>query len=245
MNNITLDVRAYPIDEPKGSTLAFASVAFKADGEELAAIRGIRVVDSEKGPFVSMPQSKDKDGEFHDVAFPLNGDLRKEINAAVLDEAYRQAELCTGERGYAKPELSPNGGIRAEDVTLDIKVFPIAEPKGNTLAFASVGFNVGGEDVMAIRGIRIVDSEKGAFVSMPQSKDKDGDFHDLAFPLSGDLRKEVNKAVLAEYGKPPTAEKKQGLGDRLKAGAEKSARAAAETPARAEAAAKRPPGLGD
>jgi stage V sporulation protein G len=246
-SNITLDVRAYPINEPKGNTLAFASVAFKAGGEELAAIRGIRVVDSEKGPFVSMPQSKsEKDGktEFHDIAFPLNGDLRKELNAAVLDEAYRQAELDSGERGYAKPEPSANGGIRSEDVNLEVKIFPIKEPQGNTLAFASIGFNVGGEDIMAIRGIRVVDSEKGAFVSMPQSKDKDGEFHDVAFPLSGDLRKEVNKAVLAGYDKPPAAEKKQGLGDRLKAGAEKSAQYAASAPVQ-EAAAKKSPGLGD
>ena len=244
-SNITMDVRAYPIDEPKGSTLAFASVAFKADGEELAAIRGIRVVDSDKGPFVSMPQSKDKDGEFHDIAFPLNGDLRKDLNAAVLDEAYKQAELDTAERGYAKPEPSENGGIRAEDVSLDIKVFPIKEAKGNTLAFASVGFNVGGDDVMAIRGIRVVNSDKGAFVSMPQSKDKDGAFHDVAFPLSGELRKEVNKAVLAEFGTPPTHEKRQGLGDKIRAGVEKAAQATANAPARAEAAAKKSPGLGD
>ena len=241
MANTTLDVRVYPIDEPKGSTLAFASIAFKADGEDLAAIRGIRVVDSEKGAFVSMPQSKDKDGDFHDIAFPLSKDLRKELTAAVLSEYEEQANQEPYLRGYAKPEPAQNGGISAEDVTLDIKVFPIKEPQGSTLAFASVGFNVGGEDIMAIRGIRVVDSEKGAFVSMPQSKDKDGDFHDVAFPLSGDLRKAVNKAVLAEFDKPP--EHKQSINDQLMAGKEESARQAAAAPARA--AAKKSPGLGE
>jgi DNA-binding cell septation regulator SpoVG len=33
-----------------------------------------------------MPQSRDKDGNYHDIAFPLNADLRKEISRIVLDE---------------------------------------------------------------------------------------------------------------------------------------------------------------
>jgi stage V sporulation protein G len=81
MSNYNLDTRVYPLDDPKGTTLAFASVGV----DDLIAIRGIRVVDGEKGLFVSMPQSQDKNGEYHDVAFPLNGDLRRDITDAVLD----------------------------------------------------------------------------------------------------------------------------------------------------------------
>ena len=233
MNDITFDVRAYPIDEPQKNTLAFASVAFKVDGKDLAAIRGIRVVDSEeKGPFVSMPQSKDKDGEYHDIAFPLTKELRDELSAAVLDETYRQAGLDSTERGYAKPEKGESLGIQIKDVNLDVRVFPLDKSRNNTLAFASVAFNVDGEDVMAIRGLRIVDSEeKGLFVSMPQSKDKDNKFHDVAFPLTKELRKEISKSVLAEYG-TPVAEKKKGIGERLAAGKEKSAQYVASAPAR-------------
>ena len=234
MTNNTLDVRVYPIDEPKGSTLAFASIAI--DG--IAAIRGIRVVDSEKGVFVSMPQSQDNTGKFHDIAFPLSGDLRKEINEAILDEFEVQANLGPEQRGYEKPEQGTTSARSAEDVNLDVKVFPLAEPKGDTLAFASVGF----DDAMAIRGIRVVSSEKGQFVSMPQSKDKEGNFHDIAFPLSGDLRKAVSVAVLAEY-KQQAAEKKQSIGDRLAEGAEQAAQFAASAPAKS--VAKRAPGLGD
>jgi stage V sporulation protein G len=234
MSNNTLDVRVYPIDEPKGNTLAFASIAI----DDLAAIRGIRVVDSEKGLFVSMPQSQDNTGLYHDIAFPLNGDLRKEINAVVLDEFGRQASLAPGQRGYEKPETDAGGSRSAEDVKLDVKVFPITEPKGDTLAFASVAI----DDTVAIRGIRVVNSDKGQFVSMPQSKDKNGDYHDVAFPLSGDLRKAISNAILTEH-RQTTAEKKQGIGERLAEGAEQSARQAATAPERA--AAKKAPGLGD
>jgi stage V sporulation protein G len=91
MSNISVEARAYPIEKPQGSTLSFASATLQVDGEDLVAIRGIRVVEGEKGLFVAMPQTQDKNKEFHDVAFPLTGDLRKEMNRVVLD-AY-QAEV--------------------------------------------------------------------------------------------------------------------------------------------------------
>lgn len=124
-SNSNLDVRAYPIDEPKGNTLAFASIAI----DDLAAIRGIRVINGKKGLFISMPQSQDNKGIYHDVAFPLSGDLRKEINAAVLEEFQNQASLDPTQRSYDKPEKDLSNGRAAEDVKLGIKVFPIAEPK--------------------------------------------------------------------------------------------------------------------
>jgi len=234
MTNNILDIRVYPIDEPKGSTLAFASVAI----DDLAAIRGVRVVNCDKGPFVAMPQSKDKDGEYHDIAFPLNGDLRKALNEAVLTEYGIQSSLYPDQRGYEKPEQNTAGSRNASEVALDVKVFPVAEPKGDTLAFASVGMN----DIAAIRGIRVVNSEKGMFVCMPQSKDKEGNYHDVAFPLTGDLRKAISKAVLDEF-KQQTSERKQGIGERLEEGKAQAAEYAAN--ASAKSVAKKAPGLGE
>ena len=233
-----LDVRAYPIDDPQGSTLAFASVAL--DG--VAAIRGIRVVDSEKGVFVSMPQSKDRDGNFRDIAFPLDGDLRKELSDAVLEEFVYQAGLDPNERGYEKPELDAGSVRGMEDIDLEVRVFLLKKSQGNTVAYASVGFKVDGEDLMAIRGIRVVKSNRGLFVSMPQSKDKEGGFHDVAFPLISDLRTELNKAVLAEYDNEKTtsrSDRRKGLDERLAAGAEKVAQQKAATPGRTDVAKSR------
>ncbi|MDR1669503.1 MAG: SpoVG family protein [Oscillospiraceae bacterium] len=232
--NSNLDIRVYPIDEPKGNTLAFASIAIG----DLAAIRGVRIVDSTKGLFVSMPQSQSNDGRYHDVAFPLNGDLRKEINAAVIDEFERQSSLYPEQRGYDRPEAEA-GGRDAAEVKLDVKVYPIEEPRGNTLAFASVGM----DNTVAIRGIRVVNSDKGMFVSMPQSKDKDGVHHDMAFPLSGDLRKAVSNAVLADY-RQQAAERRQGIGEQLADAGREAAQRNASAPDR-PAAAKKAPGLGD
>jgi stage V sporulation protein G len=127
------------------------------------------------------------------------------------------------------------------NIKLDVRVYPIDEPKGNTLAFA----NVGVEDLVAINGIRVVNGEKGLFVAMPQSKDKNGEYHDIAFPINGELRKDMNKAVLGAY-KELTAEKKQSLDDLLNDGKEKAAEYSAQRAAQPQAAyAKKSPGLGD
>jgi len=86
---------------------------------------------------------------------------------------------------------------------LDVRVYPFTNQDSNsTRAFASLAV----EDLIAIKGIRVVEGAKGLFVTMPQSRDQDGNYHDIAFPLTSDLRKAVNKAILDEY-QAVTAEK--------------------------------------
>ena len=231
MDNIRLDVRVYPIDEPKGNTLAFANVGI----EDLVAISGIRVVNGKNGLFVDMPQSKDKNGEYHDIAFPVNSGLRKELNKAVLAE-------------YESPTRDADGQNIGRSVTakieiekgdkLSVMVFPVKNPQGSTLAFASVGI----ENLAAISGIRVVTGKNGLFVDMPQNKDKNGEYHDIAFPINGELRKEVNKAVLGAYSEI-AAEKSLSINDRLDAGTKEAEKKASEKTAASVAKGK--PGLGE
>lgn len=86
-NTVKLDVRAYPIAEPKGNTVGFASVTIG----DMFAVHGIRVMNGEKGIFAAMPSVKDSKGEYRDVCFPVTADLRKQLNAAVV-EAYSAAK---------------------------------------------------------------------------------------------------------------------------------------------------------
>jgi len=183
--SVKLDVSVYPIAEPQGSTLAFASVKI----DDLAVIRGIRIVAGENGLFMSMPQSKGNDGKYHDTAFPSMKGLHKQVRRAVLEEykspgasKERNADLVPQER-------------EAANVKLDVQVYPISEPMSSTLAFASVSI----DDKVVIRGVRVVAGEDGRFVSMPQTKGNDGKYHSVAFPALHGLRKELNKAVLNEY----------------------------------------------
>jgi stage V sporulation protein G len=127
--SVKMDVRVYPIDEPKGNTLAFANVGI----EDLVAISGVRVVNGKNGLFVDMPQSRDKDGEFHDIAFPINSDLRKALNTAVLDEFDEPTRGADGQN-VGRSVTAPVKMVEGEK--LIVKIYSIKEPQGNTLAFA-------------------------------------------------------------------------------------------------------------
>lgn len=79
---------------------------------------------------------------------------------------------------------------------MEVRVYPSKE-EGNLLAFASV--TLGG--CFAVKGIKIMDSEKGAFVAMPDRKDAKGEYHDICFPTTSEMRQALNTAVLGEYQK--------------------------------------------
>lgn len=68
----------------------------------------------------------------------------------------------------------------------------------NIKAVASV--NVA--DAFAIHGLKVIDSEKGLFVSMPQSKyEKDGrtQYSDICHPITAEARTELFDTVLAAF----------------------------------------------
>ena len=80
------EVRVFPLSKKDSTLKAFASITI----EDAVCITGIRIVEGKLGLFVSMPQSKDNEGEYHDVAFPITKEAREEIQDAVLD-AYEDA----------------------------------------------------------------------------------------------------------------------------------------------------------
>lgn len=85
---LKLDARAYPIKEPQGTTIAFASITIN----DTFAVHSLKVVNGEKGVFVAEPSVKDKDGEFRKVAFPITAEARKQMSAVVLDAYIKAAE---------------------------------------------------------------------------------------------------------------------------------------------------------
>lgn len=65
-------------------------------------------------------------------------------------------------------------------------------------AIASV--NIGG--AFAIHGLRVIDSQKGLFVQMPQNSfQKDGktEYSDIFHPVTAEARSELNSKVLEAY----------------------------------------------
>ncbi|MDP9729746.1 septation regulator SpoVG [Alicyclobacillus tolerans] len=66
---------------------------------------------------------------------------------------------------------------------------------GRMKAIASVTFD--GEFV--VHDIRVIDGNNGMFVAMPSKKTPDGQFRDIAHPISSDMRQKIQQAVLEEY----------------------------------------------
>lgn len=89
-----------------GPLLASASINLNG----CFAIRGVKVVQGEHGPFVSMPSYK-VGGEYKDVCFPITKDFREQINAAVVD-AYQQELAQLTQRGQEsqgqEPQAAPS-----------------------------------------------------------------------------------------------------------------------------------------
>lgn len=65
---------------------------------------------------------------------------------------------------------------------------------GSTKAIGSVTIG----NAFVVHGVRVVESEKGLFVAMPQRKDGDR-YRDVAHPVSAEMRAMVGSAVLEEY----------------------------------------------
>ena len=66
---------------------AVASVTF--DNEFV--VHDIKVIESQDGLFIAMPSRKTPNGEFKDIAHPINAETREKIQKAIL-EAYEAPE---------------------------------------------------------------------------------------------------------------------------------------------------------
>lgn len=77
--NIT-DVRVRPVEKEDNKMKAVASITI--DGEFV--IHDIKVIKSEKGLFIAMPSKKDGNGEYKDIAHPINTATRVRIQDAII-----------------------------------------------------------------------------------------------------------------------------------------------------------------
>ena len=77
-----------------------AVVSITIDDE--VVVNDIKVIEGEKGLFISMPSKKSLDGEYRDIAHPINSGTRERIQVTIL-ERYEQS--LEEEEGAAEEEL--------------------------------------------------------------------------------------------------------------------------------------------
>ena len=75
------DVRVRKI-EKEGKMRAIVSITL--DNEFV--IHDIKVIEGEKGLFIAMPSRKAADGEYRDIAHPINSGTRDRIQKVILDK---------------------------------------------------------------------------------------------------------------------------------------------------------------
>ena len=57
------------------------------------------------------------------------------------------------------------------------------------------------DNSFVIHDIKILESQKGLFVSMPSRRTPNGDYKDIAHPINAEAREIIQNAVLNEYEK--------------------------------------------
>ena len=57
--------------------------------ENAFVVHDIKVIEGEKGLFIAMPSRKAGDGEYRDIAHPINAETREAIQTLIL-EKYRE-----------------------------------------------------------------------------------------------------------------------------------------------------------
>ena len=82
------DVRVRKISR-ENSTKMKAIASITIDG--VFVVHDIKILEGEKGMFIAMPSRKSSDGEFRDIAHPINTETREMLRELIL-EKYNETE---------------------------------------------------------------------------------------------------------------------------------------------------------
>lgn len=59
--------------------------------DDVFVVHDIKVIEGEKGLFIAMPSRKSTDGEYRDIAHPINSETREVLQNLIL-KAYNEAK---------------------------------------------------------------------------------------------------------------------------------------------------------
>jgi stage V sporulation protein G len=79
------DVRLKKVDG-HNRLKAIASVTI----DDCFVIHELRIIEGDNGLFIAMPSRKLPEGEFKDIAHPINAETREQLEKAIIDEYNKQ-----------------------------------------------------------------------------------------------------------------------------------------------------------
>jgi DNA-binding cell septation regulator SpoVG/16S rRNA G966 N2-methylase RsmD len=187
-NNVPkITVRVTPIEN--GSNLK--GTATVTIGDQIA-IHGVKIVQGEKGLFVSMPSEKGRDDKFYDTVLPKS----KEASAIITEKtlaAYQDA-LVNGKQ--QKSDLNPT--------ELSVKVSNL---HNNTNSDSGIRANcqITINDMLVIKGVKvIVNGKTGELgVALPSKQDENGGYIPVANAITTDFYAQIKNTVINHYQNPP------------------------------------------
>jgi len=94
---------------------------------------------------------------------------------------------------YTKPLFEIAKVVSQVQIT-DVRLRCVSS-EGRMKAIASITI----DDEFVVHDIRVIEGNHGMFVAMPSKRTPDGEFRDIAHPISSSTREKIQLAVLAEY----------------------------------------------
>ncbi len=79
------DVRIRKV-ESEGKMKAVVSITI----EDEFVVHDIKIIEGEKGIFIAMPSRKGTDGEYKDIAHPINSKTREELQNLILTKYHEE-----------------------------------------------------------------------------------------------------------------------------------------------------------
>ena len=76
----------------------------------------------------------------------------------------------------------------------DVRIRNI-EKEGKLKAVVSITI----ENEFVVHDIKVIEGEKGLFIAMPSRKGADGEYRDIAHPISSETRENIQKLILEKY----------------------------------------------
>ena len=77
----------------------------------------------------------------------------------------------------------------------DVRVRKVVATEGKLKAVVSITI----DDEFVVHDIKVIEGEKGLFIAMPSRKSTDGEYRDIAHPISSSTREKIQKLILEKY----------------------------------------------
>jgi stage V sporulation protein G len=97
------EVKIFPVNEER--LKAYVSITI----DECFVVRDLKIIQGPNGLFVAMPSKKRKDGQFRDIAHPLNQETRAEIEDLVFDAFESELKAMGESLTSVRRSKNPNG----------------------------------------------------------------------------------------------------------------------------------------